>query len=209
MTVTNGYTTVSQLASLCQISSAVDDPILEVAINAASRMIDNYCGWRFWQDTTVVARTFEPCDEDELDLMDYPSGDGISTAVGLIVKLDQSGDGTYETTLTATTDYVLKPSNALLEYPQRPYTMIALTRTYAFAKARDNRPTVEVTAKWGWPAIPDDVTAACLLISRDLYKEVKSAPFGVADFGGEGPLRIGVNRTARTLLDPYRKPAVG
>jgi len=90
-----------------------------------------------------------------------------------------------------------------------PFTEIRSTGNYAFSGSSSNRPTVQVTAKWGFPAVPDDVTAACVLLSRDFYKEMKSAPFGVADFGGDGPLRIGTNRTARMLLDAYRKPAVG
>ena len=60
-----------------------------------------------------------------------------------------------------------------------------------------------------FPAVPDDVTSACVLLARDLYKEMKSAPFGIADFGGDGPIRVGAHRTARMLLDPYRKASVG
>lgn len=209
MSITHGYATLEELKSFCQIGSATDDLICETAIGAASRMIDSYCGWRFWQDDTVVARVFEAYDEDELCLVDMPGGDGISTTTGLVVKFDDDADGTYETTLTISTDFLVKPDNAAARYPVWPYTEIALTETRVFPKACSNRPLVQITAKWGWPAVPDDVKAACLLISRDLYKEIKSAPFGVADFNGDGPLRIGANRTARMLLDSYRKPAVG
>lgn len=209
MTITNGYTSLVQLKSYAQIASAADDAILEAAVNASSRWIDSYCGWRFWQDATVVARTFYPDDEDELCLIEEPGGDGISTATGLIVKLDNDGDGVFETTLTIGTDFLLRPTNALVRVPAWPYTEIALTGTQMFVEDLYNRPTVEVTAKWGFPAVPDDVTAACLLLARDLYKEIKSAPFGVADFGADGPLRVGANRTARMMLDSYRKPAVG
>lgn len=209
MTVTNGYCTVDELRTLCQISSLQDDPICELAINAASRMIDSYCGWRFWQDATVVARTFEVHDQEELCLIDMPGGDGISTTTGLIVKLDNDADGTFETTLTIDVDFILCPRNAAARYPVWPYTEIELTNTTRFPLEVNNRAGVQVTAKWGFPAVPDDVKAACLLVARDMYKEIKSAAFGIADFGGDGPLRIGANRTARMLLDAYRKPAVG
>ena len=209
MTTTNAYVSNAELKAICQISGSSDDIIIDLAINAASRLIDAYCGWRFWQDSTVVARVFEAHDPLELYLFDDPSGDGISTTTGLIVKLDEDGDGVFERTLTINTDFILEPRNAAARYPVWPYTEICMTDTYFFPKLVNDRPGVQVTAKWGWPAVPDDVKAACVLVARDLYKEMKSAPFGVADFNAEGPLRIGQNRTARTLLDRYRKPAVG
>lgn len=207
MTVTHGYTSLVQLKAYAQISSAADDSILETAINSASRWIDNYCGQRFWQDDTVVARTFEADDEDELYVAEWDAG--ISTTTGLIVKFDNDGDGVFEQTLTISTDFILGPLNAASRYPVRPYTEIVLMNGLIFPRLAYDRPGVQVTAKWGFPAVPDDVTAACLLLARDLYKEIKSAPFGVADFGADGPLRVGANRTARMMLDSYRKPAVG
>ncbi len=209
MTVTSGYSTLTQVKSVAQVRGAEDDETIELAINAASRMIDAYCGWRFWQDPTVVARTFEVEDEDELYFAYEPAGDGISTATGLIVKLDNDGDGVFEQTLTIGTDFVLKPFNALARYPAWPYTELVLINSVVFPSLVDDRPGVQVTAKWGFPAVPDDVTSACVLLARDLYKEMKSAPFGIADFGGDGPIRVGAHRTARMLLDPYRKASVG
>lgn len=209
MTITSGYATLTQVKSFCQISSSADDVIIETAVNAASRWIDSYCGWRFWQDATVVARTFEAYDEDELCVTDEAGGDGISTTTGLVVKFDNDGDGTFEQTLTIDTDFILKPLNAAARYPVWPYTELVLVGGLTFPVPSDDRPGVQITAKWGFPAVPDDVTAACLLLSRDLYKEIKSAPFGVADFGADGPLRVGSNRTARMMLDSYRKPAIG
>ena len=209
MTVNNGYSTLTQVKAVAQVRGAEDDETIELAINAASRMIDAYCGWRFWQDATVVARTFEPDDEDELCVTEDDGGDGISTTTGLIVKLDNDGDGTFETTLTIGTDFVLKPANAAARYPVWPYTEIALTNTTVFPREVNNRPTVQVTAKWGFPAVPDEVSAACVLLARDIYKEGKSAPFGIADFGGDGPLRVGAHRTARMLLESYRKASIG
>ena len=205
--ITNGYATADQLAAISGINTAQDGIIVDLAINAASRMIDGYCGWRFWQDATAVARLFDVTSRYSLVVTD--DGDGISTTTGLIVKLDLDADGTFETTLTSGTDYNLLPYNAQARTPLWPYTEIVLTQTFAYPRSYNQRPGVQVTAKWGWPAVPDDITSACVLLARDLYKEMKSAPFGVAEFGVDGPLRIGRNRTAEMYLANYRKPAVG
>lgn len=203
MTVTNGYCSNAELKAICQITGSSDDIIVDLAINAASRWADDYTGRRFWQDTTVVARQFY-ADNWKVLCVD----DGISTTTGLIVQLDEDDDGTFERTLTITTDFTLAPLNGPDMYPVRPYTEIVMTGTYSLPRTT-YRPGVQVTAKWGWPAVPDQVKAATVLAARDFYKEMKSAPFGVADFNADGPLRIGQNRTARTLLDPYRIPPVG
>jgi hypothetical protein len=52
----------------------------------------------------------------------------------------------------------------------------------------DGRPTVQVTAKFGWPAVPDDVTKACLVQAGQLHK-AKDTPFGVAGVSDMGVLR--------------------
>lgn len=211
MTITNGYATLVQIRSELTsyaASDTSDDSKLEMSIEAASRMIDGWCGQRFWQDPTATARTFTPQESNYLDLSD---GDGISTTTGLVVKLDLADTGTYGTTLALSTDYLLRPSNAAVLSPAQPYTAIALTGTnYLFIRSAYGRPLVEITAKWGWPAVPTDVTKACLIQALDLFKS-KDAAFGVAGVGEMGVLRVnsGLNRIAKALISPYRHPSVG
>ena len=82
MTLTNCYATQAQLAEVLGIDDLDDDDRMDAAINAASRQIDAHCGRRFWQDGTVVTRTYHA--EDEY----YVEVDDISTTTGLIVKTD-------------------------------------------------------------------------------------------------------------------------
>ena len=131
---------------------------------------------------------------------------GISTLTGLIVKIDTDYDGTFETTLTIDTDFILEPLNALTEVPAWPYTEIVLVANYAFPTGR--RAGAQVTAKFGWPAIPDDVTMANALLAHDLFKS-KDAPFGVAGATDFGVLRIKQNSTIMALLEGFRKVSVG
>lgn len=202
MTVTNGYCTLGDVRSALNIptSSADKDATIEAAINAASRQIDGHCGRRFWQDGTAVTREFYADDATEIRV------DDISTATGLIVKLDENDDGTFATTLTISTHFVLLPRNAAAEVPVWPYTGIKLVDgSYTFPQSPSGRAGLQVTAKFGWPAIPDDVTRACVVQAVQLYK-APDAAFGAVQLGVDGfAFRLGsrINPIAAALLEPY------
>lgn len=201
MAVTNGYTTTQTLAETLGINDTEDDFRLEAAINAASRQIDAHCGRRFWQDSEVKTRVYRA--QDRM----YVTVDDISTTAGLVVKLDEDDDGVYEITLTETTDFVLLPFNAADEVPAWPYSEVRLVDNYMFPLYQSGRPTLEVTARFGWPAVPDDVTQACIIQARNQFK----APSGTLT-GYQLSVETGVavrtptmDPMAMALLQPYRK----
>ena len=209
MSVTNGYTTVDKLKAQLNVTDSRWDTALELAVNAASRQIDAHTGWvqhGFWQDGTVVARTYEP---DETKCLYIP--EGISTTTGLIVKVDYGDDGTYESTLTISTDFTLEPVNAAADYPVRPYTEIEIRNTSAAYFPLEYY-SVQVTAKFGWPAVPAAVELACLIQAAQLYK-AGDATFGVLQLTGldGSAVRIGgsLHPQAEALLVDYSKPRVG
>lgn len=197
--ITNGYITAQSLADELGIIDTDDDSRLEAAISSASRQIDAHCGRRFWQDSEVVARTYAAGDAVKL------CTDDISTATGLIVAIDDDDDGVYETELTITTDFVLGPLNAALESPVRPFDEIHLVDNYRWPMMR--RPGVQVTAKFGWPAIPDDVVTACTIQAKNLYKTTGGGIFGSMQLSVDGvPMRIpGLDYVAKALLENFRK----
>jgi hypothetical protein len=215
VTITNGYCTLNDVKNQLSIDEAdvTDDALIESVINAASRQIDRYCGQRFWLDPSVVTRQFY-VDDYGVDL-DLAQDDviGIGDTTGLIVKADTAGTGSYATTLASGTDFLLAPSNAAITSPAAPYTSLTLglsgATTYAFPRSY-GRPAAQITATWGWPAIPDDVALACALQAMQLFKS-KDAVFGVASFGEFGPLRVrsALNPIAEGLIAPYARPAVG
>lgn len=194
----SNYVAAGELQAALPTSSSADVPLVEMAVKGASRGIDRWCGQRFWVDTAVVARYYTPqtCDSVKVD--------PISTTSGLIVQTDTGGDGTYATTLTINTDFLLQPVNAAAD--SQPYTSIWLpTTTFPTSFGRA---TVKVTAKFGWATVPDDIHAAALLLARDLFKEMKDSPFGVAGTAEFGVMRIRQNATAQRLLAPYRRAMV-
>ncbi len=63
---------------------------------------------------------------------------------------------------------------------------------------------MQVTAKWGWTAVPANVTQAAYIIGAQLFRE-KDAPFGVSGVSDLGVTKVGESRPARTLLQPFRR----
>jgi hypothetical protein len=207
MTITNGYTTeavVNEEIGRTDVDSTRQAAIHR-AINAASRQIDGHCGRRFWQDSTVVARVYFATDESCVEV------DDISTLTGLIVKTDPDGDGTYENTLTITADFRVAPFNAAARTPVWPYTDLLISPVSAsYFPVFATVPGVHVTAKFGWPAVPDDVAQACVIQAVSLLK-APAASMGILQVGIDGvPARVpALHPIAVALLEPYCKPRIG
>jgi hypothetical protein len=201
MTALNAYASSAAVKDAIGITDTNEDPNIEVARGAASRQIDGFCGRgrKFWQDSSVVARYYFGCGN-------VLYVDDISTATGLIVKVDQGDDGTFETTLTIDTDFKLHPLNAAAEYPVRPWTRIVLLNNTlsSFVPLSSGRANVEVTAKFGWSAIPDAVERATVLQARSIFK-APDTTFGVFAAGLDGQARNipALDPVARALLEDF------
>ena len=201
MTVSNGYCTDQDIRDQIGDSGAkLDTDQIDRAINAASRAIDRYCGRRFWADTELQVRTYRPDDRCSLYV------DDISTSMGLVLKTDTSLDGTFATTWD-TADFQLEPLGA----DQRTtafswYQVVAVGSKFFPCDSR--RATVQLTAKFGWSEIPDEVVEACILKATGLFRR-KDAPFGVAGVNDFGPVRIArKDHDVMELLAPFILPAV-
>lgn len=209
MSIVNGYSTLDAFKEQMRIpvNDLTDDARLEASIAAASRQIDGHTGRRFWQDSTVVDRQFY-ADNSRICYVD-----DISTTTGLIVKVDDDDDGTFETTLTVTTNYILRPVNAADMVPVWPFSEIVLVDSngaVSFPVHGSGRPGVQITAKFGWPAVPDDVTKACLVQAGLLFK-ADDASLGAIQFADAGVALRMQNRLhpiAEALLEPYCRPRV-
>lgn len=212
VTLTNAYATKEQVKAAKGISDSVDDDIINIAINAASRQIDGKCGQRFWQDATVQTRTYVPTQSDWLDLLDTDDAAGISTTTGLLVDLDTADSGSYSQALTNGTDFYLEPLNAAKRTPVWPYTELRLSGlNYLFGRSAYGRALVRITAKFGWPAVPDDITQACI-IQAQMLANSKNASMGfaaLAAIDGAGMRALGWHPMAAALIGPYVRPAVG
>lgn len=204
----NAYATLAQMDAEIGITDQLGAGNRQLALDAASRQIDKHCGLPhgFWQDATVTTREFYSDDSQTVCIPD-----GISTLTGLIVKSDTNDDGLFATTLTITTHFILQPVNAADAYPVQPWTdILVVNDNYWFTTSSYGRPNVQVTAKFGWPAIPDDVNKACLIQAVQLYK-ASDAVFGAIQLGDGFATRVGrgLNPMAESLLEGYCRPRVG
>lgn len=183
MAITNGYATLAQLRQRFSIDDPFDDAILEHVLGAVSRLIEQHCGRVFYDAGAVAARVFYP------DSTTLVTVDDFHTTTGLVVKTDDDDDGTYETTWTISTDFQVEPLNGVVDgVPGHPYKRInAHSGERSFTVSR--RPTVEVTADWGWASVPEPVREACLLQASRLFNR-KGSPFGVAGVAEFGQIRL-------------------
>lgn len=195
------YATLSELRSWLAIDDTLDDSTLSLALDVASQKVDDFCGRTFAVPTGVSVRTFR---SSSSLLLTLDPGCDIASTTGLVVRTDDNEDGTFETTWTIDTDFVLEHQqgdNGATTWPS--WQIVAVGNRYW--PTRTLRRTVQVTARWGWQAVPAPVKQATLLLAGEAFK-AKDAPFGVAAFGEFGPLRVRDNPMVAQLLRLYRHP---
>lgn len=197
MTITNGYITLNGLKGYLKIDDSVEDTLLEQIIEASSRSIDRIANRRFYLDSTATARTYRPVGNLRVIVDDFGTTDG------LIVKTDPDDSGNYQTTFTLNSDYIVEPTNASAK--GRPYNYITIVGSTAFSLPVNYRPQVQVTAKWGWPSVPDDIEQACYILSADLYKR-KDSIGGVLGLSELGAIRMSpLGRDIAAMVKAYRR----
>ncbi len=188
------------------ISDNTDNDLLEDLIESASRSIDRIANRRFYLDATASARLYRAYS----DIFVYI--DDLGSTTDLVVKTDSNGNGTYSKTLTLNQDYILDPLTApSLSRPYTQLTMVSNTESWPiFPGLTQNglRPGVQVTARWGWPSVPDDINMACLILTADLYKR-KDAPGGILGLGDLGVVRMSpLGRDVTAMVRAYKKEVV-
>lgn len=151
------------------------DELLDGVLAAASRGIDTATGRRFYLDETATTRSFAVAGR-------LVRRDGavrlLVDDIGAAPVLVESGSGDSWATLS---DYDTAPDNALIR--GRPIT--ALARSSSWGSAARAR----VTARWGWPEIPPEITEATLIQASRLYKR-KDSPEGVTGSAEWGVVRL-------------------
>lgn len=195
MALGDSYASLPELKDRLGITDTVDDDRAKDALASASREIESACGRQFNQTTSATARIFYPHDSS------WATVDDFHTLTGLVIATDQGDDGTYETTWVAA-DYQLEPLNGVVGGEQGwPYFKIRAMTSRWFPTGSQRAP-LQVTAQWGWAAVPAPVRQACLILAAETLK-LKDAPFGVAGFGEFGAVRVRDNPMVAKKLAPY------
>jgi hypothetical protein len=197
MTITNGYVTLSGLKGYLGIDDSVEDALLEQIIEAASRSVDRIANRRFYLDAVATPRTYRPIGNLRVIT------DDIGTTSGLVLKTDPDSTGNYLTTFTLNVDYITEPTNALAL--GRPINYLTIVGPTAMSLPVNYWPQVQVTARWGWPTVPDDIEQATYILSADLYKR-KDSIGGVLGLSELGAIRMSpLGRDIAAMVRAYRR----
>ncbi len=199
MAITDGYATLSDVKAALRITDSVDDSLLEISIEAASREIDGWCERVFTSSTAT--RIYRPTDVFSVEVDDLQS---ITT-----LKTDSDGSGVFDVTWEST-DYQLNPLNGLAGGISTPYTQVRAIGQYLFPiyeprNVNSNEASVQINGVWGWASVPTAVKQACIILSMRQFKRYDS-PTGVMGFGDLGVMRVGrVDPDVEKLLMPFRR----
>lgn len=179
------------------IDDTVDDVAINLAVEASTAMIEQYCGRQFTQDTTATARIYVATNPNLVHV------DDISTTSGLLLKTDPGADGSFDQTWAAS-DYQLEPLNGKIAGQTWPYHTIRAISSLYFPWD-GGQALVQVTARWGWPAVPTAVKQAAIIQTITVFKS-PDAPFGATPFQDTGILRLrsSLHPTAAALLSEFR-----
>lgn len=191
--ITNGYCSLATVKAALRITDAVDDALIELAIESASREIDTYCQRVFY--STTATRTYRPDNNFVLQIDDLIS----------LTSLKTSTTTSWDTTW-GVTDYELEPTNGIAGGIVQPYTQIRAIGTLTFPMLP--QATVQVVGSFGWSAVPADVQMACVILAQRLFKRFDS-PLGVVGMGDLGAIRVSrIDSDVMALLAPYAKVSV-
>lgn len=193
------YVGPEELKDRLGIPDTANESILTSVCLATSRWIDRYCGRHFFRFTDT--RTYQPNDITLLNTDDLVS---VTT-----LKVDNDGDGVYETTWTQNTNYMLRVGDGQFNQMQtgepKPFTQVQViggSNFFPFVFPFAHYDRVQIAGVFGWPQVPPVVAQAALLIASDWFK-LKDAPWGVAGIADFGVIHINPNPWISQQLRPY------
>ena len=188
------YSSVAVIKEYLGIPSGTtsEDTAITAGLEAAEEEIDQYTGRTFVVPGSASARIFNAATDVDVELPD------MAQTTGVIVKIDTTDDGTYDTTLTLTSEYIINGNAA-------PYRSVRRVDGSAIPRYMSGRPTVEVTAFWGYAmSVPKPVTQAATVLGARLYQR-RSSPLGFqAGFEGDAVRISRVDPDVKALLGGYR-----
>lgn len=192
--MTTTYATLADLKTRMRLTTTDDDTELTQKLVVASRRIDKDCNRSFTLENPASARVYTLTSAKTLVVDDFASTSGLVVATG--------------TTTFSTVDsslYRVRPDNAIVK-GRAAWVLEAREGLYCWPVV--SGVDVQVTARWGWPAIPDEIAEACLFMAQRLYKR-KDSPEGVAGLSEIGLVRvIAKDPDYLGLIDDFVRPEV-
>jgi hypothetical protein len=178
MAIGDPYITRDELKGILEIDLSNDEEnaLIDRAIRGASRAIERRSGWpTFWRTATAETRTIDtvgklaPIRRSGYSGVKLLLRNGIADPTGFLVSGHSSAR--------------LLPSDCFDD--GEPADAIALTGGASFGV----NGTIDITAIWGWPAVPDDIVMAAQMQAHRYYNR-KGSPEGIAGSAEWGISRI-------------------
>jgi hypothetical protein len=167
------YVSATDVAGYLRVDDAVDNAQFGIWATAASRAIDKRCNRQFGQLAAPAARTYRrtPYYDPTIGLW-LLEIDDVQDATGLLVN------GVAYASSGAT----LLPDNAPADGV--PWTRLGMT-TWPIASYPGGPQSNIITARWGWAAVPSQVTAAAYLQCAR-WNARRDSPYGIAGSPEQG-----------------------
>jgi len=201
MAITNGYCSLADLKAALRVQDSIDDSLLELAIESASREIDGACERVFY--STSGTRVYAPNNVYLVRTDDIVSVTSVKT----------STDGlTFDQTLLST-DYQLEPLNGIVGGIVSPFTQMRAVGDYLWPAYSPQtiyhlEASVQVVGVFGWSAIPAAIRQATVILAMRLFKRL-DAPLGMIS-NDLGSMRVGrFDPDVEALVAPFRKVSAG
>jgi len=191
------YATLAQFKAAVGITDSTDDTALQNVLDATDTLIDLYCDRKTGFGTASETRYYTAEDYQ------YVLTDDLVSVTTL--QTDDDANGTYETTWTAGTDFVLAPVNSALD--GFPYTEIDTSVSWPRNFPKDVYIGVKVVGVFGFPSVPAAVVQSAIIQAGAVWSS-RTSPFGVigsADLGGILRQARALHPEAALILEPYRK----
>lgn len=204
--VTDAYSDAATYRAVVGKSDTAEDDAILVDLKAVSRYLDRKLGRFFTKDAAAVARIYVvPGDANHSLMLGWSSaaGDGRMlfvddmAAAPTSVKVDTDGDGLFtDEDALAITNYELWPLSAAYGPEPEPYTALTIP-AWSTATLWPAGRRVQVTAQWGWPAVPEAIARATCHLAAILRLESPRATTRVSELGE----RLGTSKAAQTIVD--------
>ncbi len=174
------------------------DSEIEQDLTAISKHIDKRTGRFFTKDAEPVTRIYEAAQGRKIyvdDIAEAPTE--------IVINFGGISDLTLEPG-----DYDLWPYNADKGPEPRPWIRIDLSR-------RGSLPLfhlgdmVSVTAKFGWPEVPEAIKIATIQITALLRLETPRATRRIPELGDAIETSMDAQRLIKQLVDPYKREGIG
>lgn len=208
MAVGDAYATAAIYRGIADKDDTSEDAEILLDLTAVTRYLTRKLGQYFTVDAAVVARIYAGNGTNKLYLTDHEHVPGISTLTGLVVKVDLNAD--YDVsdsgeTLTIDTHFWATPLDADKGAEARPWTALELVPGNAITSIWPKQPhAVEVTAKFGWPAVPDAIVRATCHLTALLRLESPRSNVTRTDIGDILSTSSEARGIVMSLMEQYR-----